>query len=117
VPREGTSKHAGVVRIAYTLSRDTTHRGGSMALESLEYGSGQGAPSVRCPQQRGILGIPPETSRPLTPGIPLALCGCPTPTRTLPTRASCDAHRRTREETRRTPGAPGATRPDSAMGA
>ena len=117
MPREGNSKHAGVVRIAYTPSRDTTHRDGSISLESLEYGRGQGAQSVRCPQKRGILGMPPETSRPLTPGIPLALCGCPTPTLTLPTRSLCDDHRRTREETRRKHGAPGAIRPDSSMGA
>ena len=72
-----------------------TRDGASATATLLEYGRGPGAQGVRGPQGRGILGMPPETSRPLTPGIAMALCGCPTPTLTLPTRSSCDARSRT----------------------
>jgi hypothetical protein len=39
----------------------------------LRYGRGQGAPGVRRPQVRGILGTPPEAYRLITPSRPRAL--------------------------------------------
>src|SRR5215468_9671094 len=72
-----------------------TRNRASATATLLEYGRGPGAQGVSGPQGRGILGMPPETSRPLTPDIAMALCGCPTPTLTLPTRSSCDAYSQT----------------------
>src|SRR5262249_27317281 len=70
-----------------------TRNRASATATLLEYGRGPGAQGVRGPQGRGILGMPPETS-PLS-CIAMALCGCPTPTLTLPTCSSCDAYSRT----------------------
>ena len=72
-----------------------TRDGASATATLLEDGRGLGTQGVSGPQGRGILGMPPETSRPLTPDIAMALCGCPTPTLTLPTCSSCDAYSRT----------------------
>src|SRR5262249_663634 len=71
-----------------TFSHSTTLESNKSELELL----GQGAQGVRRPQKRGILGRPPETSRPLTPGLPLPLYGCSAPTLTVETRSSCVDH-------------------------